>query len=327
MRPGARLLALAFAISVLAPAHLASADGDDPVVARVGAIAVTRSDLERRLARVPAIQLATFGNGPAAIRRAFLEKVVVPELLLAQSARKGDVESRPDVRIRVLDAYRTSLIDAIKKESDQTIGPDDLTRYYAENREKFQTPERINLWRILVKTRDEAKQVLDDVKKPDGEKRWKEIARERSVDKATSERGGNLGFVGPDGQSNEVTVKVEAKLFEAAQKVKDGELVPIAIPEGEAWAVVWRRGSTPAVSRSIEQELGTIRTAVSRQRVETRSKELVERLRKEKVSDVSTDLLGMVDVTSTGDVGPRRRPGMGKPKAPGKPQPNPSSMR
>lgn len=328
MRLAARLLALAVATAVLAPAPLASADGDDPIVARIGPVAVTRSELERRLSRVPAIQLATFGNGPAAIRRAFLDRVVVPEILLSQSAKKLDIEARPDVRIRVLDAYRTSLVDAMKKEIDQGIGADDLTRYYAENREKFQTPERINIWRILVKSREDAKQVLDQVKRPDGEKRWKELAREQSIDKATGERGGNLGFVAADGQSNEVTVKVEPKLFEAAQKVKDGEIVPVPIPEStDGWAIIWRRGSTPAVNRPIEQELTTIRTAVSRQRIEARSKELVERLRKDKVTDVSTDLLGLVDVTSAGEVGPRRRPGLGKPKAPGKPQPNPGSMR
>ena len=327
MRPFARAIAVAVAIAVFAPVQSASADGDDPIVVRVGTESLTRTQLARRLAKIPAIQLATFGRDATTIRRAFVDKVVVPELLLAQGAKAKNAGELPEVRQRLLDARRASVMEALKKEVEASLSPEDVTRYYETNRDKFQTPERLNLWRILVRSREEAMRVLDDVKKPDGEKKWKDLARERSTDKATNERGGNLGFVGPDGQSNEVTVKVDPKLFEAARKVKDGELVPQPVAEGEAFAVLWRRGSTPAVSRPLEQELGTIRVTLAKQRTETRVKELVEQLRKEQVRDVAADLVALVEVSAMGEVGQRKRPGVGKPKAPGKPQPSAGTLR
>ena len=215
----------------------------------------------------------------------------------------------------------------MRKEIEASLGADDLSRYYAENHEKFQTPERLNVWRILARSREDARAILDEVKKPDGEKKWKELARDRSTDKATNERGGNLGFIGADGQSNEVTVKVDPKLFEAAHRVKDGEIVPEPGPEGDGFAIVWRRGSTPAVARPLEQEAGTIRVTLARQRTEGRAKELVERLRKEKLTEHAPDLVALVDISTGGEVVPRKRPGAGKPKAPGKPQPTPGTNR
>lgn len=327
MRSFARAVAVVLAVATFGPAQLASADGDDPVVLRVGTESLTRTQVERRLSKIPAIQLATFGHDAATVRRAFVEKVIVPELLLALGAKAKNVGELPEVRQRLLDARRAAVMESLKKEVDASLSVDDLARYYADNRDKFQTPERLNLWRILTRSREEARSTLDEVKKPDGEKKWKDLARERSTDKATNERGGNLGFIGPDGQSNEVTVKVDAKLFEAARKVKDGEFVPEPVVEGDGFAVVWRRGSTPAVSRPMEQELGTIRVTLLKQRTETRVKELVEQLRKDKVHDLAPDLIALVEINAMGEVGQRKRPGVGKPKAPGKPQPSAGTLR
>ena len=95
-----------------------------------------------------------------------------------------------------------------------------------EPRRASTRPERINLWRILCKTRDEAATVLEAARRDPTIAKYNDLAREHSIDKATNLRGGNLGFVGPDGASNEAGVKVDPALVKAAQTVKDGELVP-----------------------------------------------------------------------------------------------------
>lgn len=302
----------------------AQAGPDDTPVAKVGPLTVTQGELERRLQQVPGLQLASFGKTPDEVKRAFLERVVVPELLLTLSARAKKLDERDDVRLRLRDILRQALVAQIRKQQGDPAGisSDEIARYYAENREKFQTPERVQIWRIATATKDDAQKILDEVKKPGGDKRWKDLARERSTDKATAERGGDLGFVGPDGSTSVPTVRVEAGLFEAAKRVQNGDFVPEPVAEAKGWAVVWRRGSTPAVNRPLEAEMGTIRALLARQKVEGEAKAIVAKLRAESVRDVSYELLSVVEISGQGEVSPRKKPGVVKTKALGKPQPS-----
>jgi peptidyl-prolyl cis-trans isomerase C len=54
-------------------------------------------------------------------------------------------------------------------------------------------------------------------------------------------------------------VRFDPVLFAAAARVKDGEMVGEPVKEGDAFAVVWRRGTLPAVRRSVEEEASAIR--------------------------------------------------------------------
>ncbi|NVL83695.1 hypothetical protein HWN75_26335, partial [Escherichia coli] len=83
--------------------------------------------------------------------------------------------------------------------SAAAVPMEDVRRYYDENRSRFDSPERINLWRILCKTREEAATVLESAKREPTIAKYNDLARDHSIDKATNLRGGNLGFVGPDG--------------------------------------------------------------------------------------------------------------------------------
>ena len=115
----------------------------------------------------------------------------------------------------------------------------------------------MNLWRILCKTRDEAETVLAAAKRDLTIPKYNELAREHSIDKATNLRGGNLGFVCPDGTSNEAGLKVDPALVKAAVAVKDGELVAQSrSPEASGFAVVWRRSTVPATQRTVEDADG-----------------------------------------------------------------------
>lgn len=105
-------------------------------------------------------------------------------------------------------------------------------------------------------------------------------------------------------------VRVDPALFAAADKVKDGQLVPEPVAEGKQWAVVWRRGSMPAVQRSLEDESSSIRHVLWRKRMEAATSGLLAKLEKEHVSERNDKLLQYVDVSDVGDVGTRQRPGL-----------------
>jgi peptidyl-prolyl cis-trans isomerase C len=144
-------------------------------------------------------------------------------------------------------------------------------------------------------------------------------------------RGGNLGFIAPDGSTAEPGLKVDTRLVEAAARVKDAEIVGEPVPDGDRFAVVWRRQSMKAVSRALEQEAPSIRQVIAHSKAEARLKELLERLRKEHLSEYSPEFVDLIDISSTGDLQPLKRPGIlpgsRRPGVAPSPAPRPGDLR
>src|SRR5690606_4375467 len=116
----------------------------------------------------------------------------------------------------------------------------------------FEKPLRIRLFRILVASKSEAEEVLEELGSPTSIEPFRKIARAHSFDTATHERGGDLGFVWPNGSTDIPQVSAEPALYQAALQLKDGELAQEPIAEGDRFAVLWRRGSLAATTPSDE---------------------------------------------------------------------------
>lgn len=319
---------IALALALLASTAVAQSPsepaGKSDVAVTVGSSTLTVAEVERRLGAIPVFQLAQFGKAPDEIKKKFVETVLVPELLQVEEARRRELEKQPATRDRIRDTLRQAMEGELR-EAANSVTPDEIKSYYDQNRHRFNTPRRVKMWRILVRDEAAAKKILSEVKANEvtAAERWNKSAREASVDKSTSMRDGDLGFVSPDGQTEMPQLRVDPGLFAAADKVKDGELVPEPVKEGENWAVVWRRGSLEAVNRTLAQEAPAIRQVLSRDKVASQSSELAKKLEGEMVKNVSYELLSYVNVDPSGDVGARQRPGViprHRAKNPGAPQ-------
>lgn len=329
VRPTFSILAACAVLTMSRDPRGARADGDAEkarratVVARIGARVITTAELEDRLAAVPRFQLATFGNSPDAIRRKFLEDILVPEVLYADGAEDKHLDAEPLTEHQLLRARSNATLRVVRAQ----IGPataiplDDVKKYYEANRSKYESPERINVWRILCKTKEEAIGVLADAKKDPTIATFTSLARDHSLDKATSMRGGNLGFLGPDGASNEAGLKADPVLVRAAQRVKDGEFAPLPIPEGEYFAIVWRRGTVGATHKTLEEVASQIRDVLWKEKKEQAEKRLLDDLRARDVSQLNPALIDTIEIsTNDGAVLPRRRPGQVPPLTPAPPK-------
>ncbi len=303
-------LGLLAAVARCRPGRAVGPDAS-PVVARVGAVTITAAELERRMALVPGFQLRAAGSTPAEIKRRFLEHVLVRDALLAQGGAERGLAERDDVRERLRGVLRNQMLGHLKAEvaSSTHIEEKDIRAYYDQNAAKFRSPERLALWVIVVLKREEALAVLDELKKDASPKHWIELARERSIERTSGLRGGNLGFVSPDGTTAEPGVKVSPAILEAASKAKDAEIVPEPVEDGHHWAVVWRRQSMKSVERPVEIEAASIKQMLLRMRTDAKIKEAIARLRKEHVVEHNPDLLDLFDVTPQGELTPVRRPG------------------
>jgi peptidyl-prolyl cis-trans isomerase C len=309
-RPSSARWILAAGLALFAAAWEGGAVHADvsPVVARVGTQAITAADLERRMAAVPPFQLRSFGATPAEIRKSFLERVLVREALLAQGGEDRGLMDRPEVRDKIRGVLRSARLARLRAEVGKPKD-EDVKAYYEKNAAKFHSPARIAIWQIAVAKREEAEAILADLKKDPTPKRWTELARDKSIDKATAMRGGNLGFVAPDGTTAEPGLRVSKAVLEAAEKVKDSELVPEPVKDGDRWAVVWRRQGMKAIDRPLELEAGAIKQILLHERTEAKIKETVAELRKQSLTEHAPELLEAIDITPQGDLTPVRRPG------------------
>lgn len=305
----------AASLTLLAAACLASgasAQADDPVVVRIGGVELKRSDVERRLQEVPTFQLKQYGNTPAEIKRTFIERDLVPEVLFGQDIKLEDAVKSPIVRAEINQAKLQALQSALRSELEQKspVTDADVEKYYNEHESRFKTPERIKIWRILLPSEEAALAVLKEVKAKGDVKTWTKVAREKSIDKATNMRDGDLGFVLPSGLTNVPRVRVETTLYEAAKGLKNGEMADKPIPEGKGFAVVWRRGSLNAVERSLESESANIRRLLQRERTRKQLDDLVKQLTAAHVKDRDDALLENVALDKIGAIGAERKPGL-----------------
>jgi peptidyl-prolyl cis-trans isomerase C len=314
-RPGAALVFLVTSAGAAAATNLrALADPRlEAGVARVGPTSITVGDLEQRMRAIPDFQLAAFGPSPQQIREKVLE-VMIEEALFAEGARIRKLEQTAPVREKIQEALRAARVGLLRDET--TVKAADVEAFYRDNRARFDTPPRINISRILCTTREEAVSVLSQAKALGGVPRWNELAREHSADKTSSMRGGSLGFVAADGSSSEANVRVNPALFSAAERVKDGEFVPEPVGEGKFYGVVWRRGSLPAVHRTVEDEASAIRQILMRQRIAEALRSLLDRLRSEEKIERAPQLLDVLEVEPTGEVAQRKRPGVAERRRP-----------
>lgn len=291
------------------PVH-AEAPGD-AVVARVGAETITAGELSRRIQSIPPFQLKMFGKSEEEIKRNFLERVLVRDLLLAQGAVDRKMDAEENVQDRVRATLRAAMVQQIRLEAIATpITDKDVEKYYNDNIDKYRAPERVALWRILVATREDAAKVLEELKKDGSVKRWNDLARERSLDKATSMRGGNLGYVSPDGKTTDAAIVADKALLDAAKKLKDAELGREPVQEGDRWAVLWKRQTMKPVERTLDQEAPGIRQTLARQRTEQKLEAILGGARKETVRDLNLELVDDIAVSAQGDLAPAKRPGV-----------------
>jgi len=291
----------------------ARADGEDAgdrVIARVGQSVLTVRDVERALSETPRAELAKLGDSPEAIRRAFVERVLLRDLVLAEEARARGLDKLRDIRDRSLSVLRLMLVQNIRAETKaDAVTKEDVEAYFQSHQDKFAAPKRIGIFRILVSSEGEAKELLEELGTTPDPKRWNDLARDKSLDKSTHIRGGNLGMVAQDGTTGKAEAKVDTALYVAADAVKDGELVTHPVKEGDKWAVVWKRQTMRASTRSLEIEAPTIRTALADERMRTGIQDLLEKLRASEIKELNAELCDMITVTAQGELERTKRPG------------------
>jgi peptidyl-prolyl cis-trans isomerase C len=301
-----RILPFGAAIFCLGTAALAA--DQSPVIVTVGSASMTQADVSRRIGALPAYQLSRYGSTPEEIKKRFVNEVLVPELLFGEEGLRKKLEQSPSMNDKRRDAMRDAVDRAVREEAlvKQPVTAEEIKKYYDDNKNRYETPKRIRVWRVQVADEATAKDLIAQAKGADGTKKWSDFSREKSLDKATSQRNGDLGFVRADGSTDVPRVVVDKAVYAAVDKVTDGTIVATPLQEGDRWSVLWRRGSVEATKRTLEDETPSIRQILERRRADTAKQELLAALRKEKLTEIHPELLTHIDAQAFGP--PKRDP-------------------
>jgi peptidyl-prolyl cis-trans isomerase C len=123
----------------------------------------------------------------------YVIQAMIDQVLLEGEAKKRGLDREPAYVAKV-DAYRRNLLNNRLLESVNQAGfevsVEDAKKYFEENPEEFDRPERVNVRHILVATVEQAKDLLSQVRKGAS---FEKLAREHSQDNFSKERGGELG--------------------------------------------------------------------------------------------------------------------------------------
>lgn len=213
---GAAALAVAIVATSTAARAAEPAKGTapgDPVVAKVGAVEIRRSEFEFAWQALPPdarTKLEAGGGRPAFLRQ------LADRKRLAARAEKDGIAARPEVKAE-LAAVRDSLL--VQRWTETVAAPavvseEEVKALYESRRGSFQAPLRLRARHILVTPKQEPKpwNRLKDDAKTEEEARAKiallekklragadfgPLAADYSEDR-TAERGGDLGFFGKD---------------------------------------------------------------------------------------------------------------------------------
>lgn len=126
-----------------------------------------------------------------------------------------------------------AMADKFRKEviwKDLTVDSTEVELFYEKNKDKYIAPAQAHVLEIMVKTEEEAKKILKQLRAGTD---FKKLAQENTIRTYVKKNGGDLGFIA---KSN------YPELFDAAFQLKKGQLGgPIHLlqsPIGEGYSVI-----------------------------------------------------------------------------------------
>lgn len=180
------------------------------VVARVNQVDLTYDDFAVRL------RLVEKERGPVSPERyGEILRSLVREEILYQAATAQQLEADAEVKQRIAVARRQVIIEELlrrKVDAAGVVTDDEVRKAYEENKPLFST-ETVGVSHIMVKTEGEAEALRVDLL---AGKSFAELAKQKSQDQGSAEKGGDLGMLSR-GQT-------EPEFEAAAFALKEGEI-------------------------------------------------------------------------------------------------------
>jgi peptidyl-prolyl cis-trans isomerase C len=162
-----------------------------PYLAKVGNVTITQADYDREFKTLPEYAQQMFSDEQG--KEKFLNEIINKEMLYQEALKKG-FDKTPEFQKKLEEFKKLTLVtELFEKEviSKAKVSDQEVKDYYEKHKEELVPTVQIKASHILVKSEDEAKKVLERLKK--GEK-FAEVAKAVSIDKGSAKNGGDLGY-------------------------------------------------------------------------------------------------------------------------------------
>ncbi len=188
--------------ALLLVSTIAVAAPTNETLVTVNGKAITQTDVDSAL--MNATQ-GRFNQVPedkqAEFRKQVLEQLIAKELVFEDAKKTGILKSKDfiDEYAKVQERVKEDLAIQVwqKRELDKVvISPKETEDYYNNNKEEFNEKESVHARHILLKTEEDAKAVIVDMKDLKGDAlkdKFIELAKSKSTG-PTGPKGGDLGF-------------------------------------------------------------------------------------------------------------------------------------
>ncbi|MEA3489120.1 MAG: peptidylprolyl isomerase [Candidatus Omnitrophota bacterium] len=246
------------------------------VLASIGDAKITVSDFNERIANLP----ERYREVVSKKKNEYLLDLIDDTLLYQEAVRKN-IHRDKDVQQMIEEAKKKIMIARLLKDEVDSlieITEDDMQQFYGENRKRYMTPEIMRVSHILLLSREDANDVLDELSKGG---KFEDLARARSVD-PTAQNAGDIGYF-PKGQ-------LMPEFEDACAKLDKGETSGV-VKTKLGYHIIKLTNRRKPEQRPIEQVAEDIK---SRLRVIKRRKaftELLGRLRKDTVIEINEEVL------------------------------------
>ncbi|WP_181701105.1 peptidylprolyl isomerase [Chthonobacter albigriseus] len=174
--------------ALLASGAAFAADGE--VLARVNGKDITKTEVD--------LAATVFGEQlqqvPENARQSIVLDALVEMHVIADAAEKDGLAESKTYKERMVFLTAQALRNTyIEEKIQNAVSEDELKARYEKDVAGYEPPEEVKASHILVKTEDEAKQVIKDL---DAGGDFAKIASEKSLDPGSKATGGDLGYFG-----------------------------------------------------------------------------------------------------------------------------------
>lgn len=199
-------------------------NADDPVVAIVNGTAVNRSEIETFQRTLP----PQFQQLPMEVLYPALLERAVNMKLIYEAGRKEKLEAQDEVKRRV-QQFEERVVQEIylNRLIEKQVTEEALRKRYEVFAQMNPAKEEISARHILVQTEGEAKGIIVELGKGAD---FAELARDKSMDPAGKQQGGDLGYFSRE--------EMVPEFSEAAFKLQDGETTAMPVRTQFGWHVI-----------------------------------------------------------------------------------------
>ena len=269
--------------SLLTVAVMATSVVASDILVTVNGKNVTKQDAEKFVAG--AQQGAHFAQLDKA-QQEMIKQRLVEKILFTELAKKEGMENDPEFKAAIEKIKEELLVNVwMKKQLDTTLVSDsEAKEFYEKNKDKFKQPETVTASHILVKTEDEAKAIIKELKPLKGaalKEKFVVLAKAKSTG-PSGPKGGDLGTF-TQGQ-------MVPEFAKAVWALKDGTITLEAVKTQFGYHVIYLEKKNPAIALPYDAVKEKIVQSLKQKQFAVKVAEVAKELKsKAKIVDTSKE--------------------------------------